>query len=717
MKSHLHEASKLISRHIDGVMTDDEESRLTVLMREDSCVVRLYVHLMKLHGELTWGVADCSPDVTPAADDQRPVAANSDAHVAAQVSRFGPRRNVGSSQSLRRVRNLTGRWLIPTSVILMTMMALGLNWLYQTQVNKTTQLQGETGGSSESAGVADNTTEAEEETGDFPPLRLDILRDPAPDDRDPIPKHLADNHASRENRFAADLTDIEVVTAINRRISTTLLENGLRPSPRAGSEEWTRRVWLTLVGRIPSVDESRESLGRTGAGSRGALINQLLENPERSWRLAEIWTSLMVGRSERLQINRPALQDYLYTAFLENRPWITIVGELISAQGRSDENGATNFLLAHLDNEATPATAVTARLFLGTQLQCVQCHNHPFDTQIKQHEYWAFNAFFQHTDCNVVEEPATTQPAGIRPLRLHDHPAEGMTYFETLLGQQQAVEASYDGQKISASSKVRRRTVLAELLGTDSRSRVSRAMVNRVWADFFGYGFSTPVDDMGPHAAISQPELLADLTDAFVASGYDLRRLQKWIAMSDAWQCTSKATQWNETDVPEAGEMPLFSRVYLRRMAPEELYDSIRVVIRTVSGQPEVPERDSVHRREWVRQTVRSYNTDENDEADEFIGSITQAMVMMNGPDINSAIRRASKILLANLSRSVSGESVLQRVSLAVLTRRPTSGESKVFRQHLRRLSRSGSDQEALLQVTEDMLWAYLNSSEFQLVH
>ncbi len=714
MNDHVSEASKLISQHIDGVMTDGEESRLAQLMSEDSRVVDLYIRIMKLHGELTWGDADCSSDdAVDNADVESPVAGSADA----RLSSHGLKLTDQSQQVARRRQNQRVKWLVSTTAVLAAVTVLGLSWLNQTSNHPTSVASTEALQLPEPVDVAQSFTHPPVQIAELPPLQFDIRR---PSQSTKLPaESLAETGPlqARTTRFTSDITDSQVVTAINRRITATLEENGVQPSPKAGSEEWTRRAWLTVVGRIPSVDESRASLGHTESGPRHELIEQLLQSSERSRRLAEVWTSLLVGRSERRQIDRPALRDYLYSAFRENRPWITMVSELISAVGRSDENGATNFLLAHLDNQATPATAVTARLFLGSQLQCVQCHNHPFDTQIKQHEYWAFNAFFQHTDSEVVDVSDSSQPLSTGPLRLTDRPAAGMTYFETRHGHQKAVVASYDGRRIPADSKVRRRAVLAEYLATDSQSRVALAMVNRVWADFFGYGFSNPVDEMGLHVTISHPELLATLADAFVASGYDLQRLQKWIALSDAWQCTSQATQWNKVDAPETGETPLFSRVYMRRMAPEQVYDSIRVAVRMIADRPVVLDTDSGHRRQWVSQFVRPYNTDENDEADEFIGSITQAMVMMNGPDINSAIRHASETILTNHIRSASVDSVLQHVSLAVLTRRPTVGESRIFRQHLRRLSRADSYQNALPRVIEDMLWAYLNSSEFQLIH
>lgn len=716
MTDRLQEASRLISRHLDGVMTDEEESQLAGLMQQDPEVIDLYVRLMQVHGQLTWGAAQH----TEATGGTTAVAAAADAEAPEPEVDTSVQRSITPRPTTprRRQRGRTAAsWAVPGTLLLIALVVAGGAFLQDRQPDSIATEHAPDPVTPERA-IAAGTDVADPRTpGPLEPLRFDSLDQPP----EASPQHAERHHlpsAAEEPVFVAgSVLDEDVIAVIDARIAEALQANGVPPSPVASMEEWTRRAWLTLVGRIPSLDEMSTALASADADHRADVVDRLLQSPERSQRLAEVWTSLLVGRAERPQIDRPALQDYLVAAFEDNRPWIQVVGELVSAQGRSDSNGATNFLLAHLDNQATPATAVTARLFLGEQLQCVQCHHHPFAPERKQQEYWAFNAFFQNSQRASVERSAEAIVSGRRPVRLIDREAGGMTFFETLNGRQEAVVATYDGQRIPADQKVSRRAVLAELLAEDSGSRVARAMVNRVWADFFGFGFTNPVDDMGSHATVSHPELLDALTDAFVASGYDLRRLQRWIALSAAWERTSRSVAGNEQDAPEAGVIPLFSRVYPRRMAPEQVYDSIRVAIRAVGGQATAVEPQSDHRRQWVSQFVRPYNTDENDEANGFNGSVAQAMVMMNGADINTAIRQAGQAFLGSQSQLPPADSVLEQVALAVLTRSPTEGESAVFRRQLRQLRRTADYQQALPQVTEDMLWAYLNSSEFLLIH
>ena len=128
----------------------------------------------------------------------------------------------------------------------------------------------------------------------------------------------------------------------------------------------------------------------------------------------------------------------------------------------------------------------------------------------------------------------------------------------------------YNGQKVDAASETDRRGELAKLLTTSDDRQVARAFVNRLWGHFFGYGFTRPVDDMGPHNPASHPELVEYLADQFVAARYDPKRLMRWIANSDAYQLTSKFTDGNKFDNPAAGETPLFSHMYLKRMSAEQ---------------------------------------------------------------------------------------------------------------------------------------------------
>jgi len=517
---------------------------------------------------------------------------------------------------------------------------------------------------------------------------------------------------------AVALDDAAVIAEIDRLVAAAWADNDVVPAQQADDYEWVRRCYLTLSGRIPTVIEASTFVARKSPRKRSELVDSLLDDPRYAESLSVTWTNLLIGRSNVGKVDEGALYDFLLRQFSANRPWMETVGDLIAAEGRSDQNGATNFLLAHLNDKATPATAVTARLFLGQQVQCTQCHDHPFAKDRHQDEFWSLNAFFKQAE----RKPLAVKTVDGREknvLVLSDSAPAGMTFYETLRGQEKAVLPEFDGHAMAADDSSSRRSELVRLLAADSHQMVAKAMVNRSWAQVFGYGFSNPIDDLGFHNPVSHPELVSLLTQSFVDSDYDVRRLMRWLTLSQSFQLSSVQSGSSlALDDPEEGGTPLFSRAYPRQMAPEQVYDSIRIAIRSAAAQPIDSSIGSTHRREWVEQFVRAYGTDENDEQLAFEGNIAQAMLMMNGEDLQAAIpMTAAEVTKAVHSGPQGIAKTLERIAMATLNREPSAGEEKVFRSRYRALTRSLPADQAIRTATEDMLWAYLNSSEFTSVH
>ncbi|MDA1229948.1 MAG: DUF1549 domain-containing protein [Planctomycetota bacterium] len=512
--------------------------------------------------------------------------------------------------------------------------------------------------------------------------------------------------------------DDSIISQIDHLIAEGWSERNVVQADIADDHEWVRRCYLTLTGRIPTVGEASSFVARSSPRKRAKLVDSLLEDPRFAEHLSVTWTNLLIGRSNARDVDQEALFGFLQRQFRENRPWMETVGDLIAAEGRSDQNGATNFLLAHLNDQATPATAVTARLFLGQQVQCTQCHDHPFAKDRRQDEFWSLNAFFKQAERrSITVDSADGKSHSVWTLT--DSGAPGMTFYDTLRGQKKAVLPEFDGHAMSADDSSSRRTELVRLLAADSRQMIAHAMVNRTWAQVFGYGFTNPIDDLGPHTPVSHPDVLDLVASSFADSNYDVRRLMRWLTLSQTFQLSSYQDEQSfSVDDPQDGGTPLFSRAYPRSMAPEQFYDSIRIAIRSAADQPVDSSIGTKHRREWVEQFVRSYGTDENDEQLVFEFNIAQALLMMNGEDIQSAIPLTAAEVTKSASEGANGVTKsLERIAMATLNREPSAGEEKVFRSRYRVLSRSLPADQAIRTATEDMLWAYLNSSEFTSVH
>ena len=508
----------------------------------------------------------------------------------------------------------------------------------------------------------------------------------------------------------------EQVKFINEKIRQGWIENNLEPSVVAEDGEWLRRVYLDIVGHVPPVEDVDSFIADKDKGKRAKVIDKLLDDPAyvRSW--TTNWANLLIGRGngnanmggpER----RAALQKFLREAFAKNRPWDQVVYDLISAEGNYEENGAVNFLMAHLNDGQVPATAITAKLFLGLQVQCTQCHNHPFNDW-KQNQFWEYNSIFKQCRENVVQKyDEKTGRMVFDYAELVRADFEGPVYFERRNGLMQVAYPRYEAHEIDPGPSTNRRAEFAKLIITGEKTQVADAMVNRMWGHFFGYGFTKPVDDMGPHNQASHPELLEKLGTDFVKAKYDLKQLIRWICNSEAYNLTSKMTPKNEIDNPANGERPKFTHMYVKSLSAEQLYDSLIIATNAHKSGRSNWEQAEQQRRAWMQQFVLAFGTDENDESTTFNGTIPQALMMMNGELVQNAIS-ASKGSYLNTVLSDKGneQAKLRELYMSALSRQPTGREIAAARTLIKKAKMP-------IEGYQDLFWALLNSNEFIFNH
>ena len=388
---------------------------------------------------------------------------------------------------------------------------------------------------------------------------------------------------------------LQQVAEINRQIAQVWSEYQITPSRDATELEWCRRLHLDVIGRIPTVKELQQFAGDKSSDKREKLVAKLLhddaytEEYARNW--TTIWTNILIGRNggtdDEDLTNRAGMQKYLRDTFARNKPYDTMVRELITATGATEPghasfNGAVNFLVNKVNEEkASLATAAVSKTFLGMQVQCTQCHNHPFN-EWKQRKYWEFNAFFRQTRAlrRFVEG---TNDISYAELVNEDFPGESNDpttaeiYYELRNGRTEvAYPVFIDGTEIGRSGyldEVDRRSKLGELVLTSEY--LDKMLANRMWAHFMGYGFTKPIDDLGPHSPPSHPALLDYLGKEIRNNSYDVKELIKWLVLSKPYALSSITTKANASDDPQLGETPKFSHFYLRQMRAEELYESL----------------------------------------------------------------------------------------------------------------------------------------------
>ncbi len=519
------------------------------------------------------------------------------------------------------------------------------------------------------------------------------------------------------------------VEQINKYIRQTWSDYELKPSAQATDSEWCRRVYLDIVGRIPTVQELKSFTADKSGDKKKRLVETLLyddsytEEFVRNW--TTLWTNILIGRTGGIDndsmISRSGMQKYLRDTFARNKPYDKMVYELITATGKttpgeSDFNGAVNFLIDKVNEEnAALATASTSRIFLGLQVQCTQCHNHPFNDW-KQQKYWEMNAFFRQV---------RAFPGGMRgsdaAAELADQDFSGESgnieeadlFFELRNG---LIKVAYpvfvDGSSVDRSgyvNVVNRRKVLADKVVESPY--FSKVAVNRVWAHFLGYGFTNPVDDLGPHNIPTHPELVEYLAQEFRSNQFDIRKLVSWITLSEPYSLSSRRTKNNESDDPLLGEPPKFTHFYLRQMRAEELYESLVVATQAGAASGNY-EQQEAQKSNWLRQFSQAFGTDEGDETTTFNGTIPQVLMMFNGDLIKQATSPKGGLIdrLVN-DPKMDDKDRVEYLFLAGLGRKPSRDEAALAKQFYH--ARSGDVREALT----DLWWVVLNSNEFIFNH
>ncbi len=577
-----------------------------------------------------------------------------------------------------------------------------------------------------------------------------------------------------ERPLEAASSDEEIVAKINGFVKQGWSDSSVTPSERADDGEYARRVSLDIVGHIPAYQRLVQFLNDSSPDKRARLVDELLDDPDYAEQFSTIWGNLLIGRANNRRTNRGVLERWIKRQFEKNARYDQFVYDLISAEGNSEQNGAVGFLAAHLNENAVPATAITARLFLGLQVQCTQCHNHPFNDW-KQSQFWGMNAFFRGTRRQGMGN------AQRNDFDLTDNDAESIVFFEKRSGIMEAITRQFvDGTLVVGESNDSPRKQLAKLVIDPSKPYLGRAAVNRMWAHFLGSGFTRPIDDMGPHNPPSHPELVDYLAQEFQAAGYDQKRLIRWIAASDAYNLTSRfhsrhdpaplapalrgegqgvrgssartptteetageTATGNTADDPASGQTPLFSHVYVKPFTAEQLYDSLLVATEAHKAGRNF-EQSEKQRDEWLGQFVRTFGTDENDEASSFNGTVPQALVMMNGELVRNALSGANgsflrRVLEGTVSKpddatdknksartsasapqpKLTGikppKTIPQKIEVLYLTalaRKPSPAELSA----LDKAFHNSGNRDPILGL-QDVFWALLNSNEFIMNH
>lgn len=533
---------------------------------------------------------------------------------------------------------------------------------------------------------AKNKNKNRNKFADPPPARIDPSEKLAPAVKPPVATLPVP-----KTKDAAALAEV-----IDDAVRKKLAEAKVAESARATDAEFLRRAYLDITGTIPSAEKAKAFIDDASPDKRAKLLDELLADPHFGRRMADIWTAKLFPRdsANRFVLKEP-LYKWLEGEFNKNVPWDKLVAGLVTATGTVADNPAVTYFLAN--RSVDKLTDTTAQHFLGIQLQCAQCHNHPF-TSWKQSEYWAMASFYSKVS---AERPKNANKGGdnttigvregnFRTRQKDFFPESAKNVAPKFLG------GPYAG--VHAGEPYR--PALAKWMTAPGNPFFARAFVNRTWAHLFGRGFVNPVDDMLVENEPSHPELLDSLAHHVATTGqYDLKYLVKAVCLSETYQRTSKPAGNNKDD------KKLFSHVAVKVMAPEQLYDALAEVIGFTRPAAKGPKGAGKGPRAGAREQFVNFFLAgaETSNPLDYEAGIPQALRLMNSPVANSP---AAARAVAGGARKP--EEAVERIYLAALSRRPTAEELKELTAYVERVGAPTA--------YGDILWAVLNSSEFTLV-
>ncbi len=487
---------------------------------------------------------------------------------------------------------------------------------------------------------------------------------------------------------------------IDELVLAKLRDLNIPPSPPASDAEFLRRAYLDTIGLLPTVDETRAFLADSSTDKRDRLIDDLLGRPEFVDYWSYKWSDLLLVNSEKLQ---PAAM-WSYHQWIRNRvaantPWDEFARQIVTATGSTLENGAANFFVLHQDPPDVAETVSVA--FLGMSINCAKCHNHPLEKWTNDQYYGMANLF-----ARVRSKEASD--AGNRVV----YAVTSGEWVQPRTGKPQP-PCPLDGQPLAFDAEADRRGPLADWLTSPENPYFSRAITNRVWANFFGVGLVEAVDDLRLTNPPSNAELFAAATDYLVEHHYDLKALMRVILQSATYARSSKPLETNVEDTR------FYSRYYPRRMMAEVLLDALS----QVSGAntefkdyapgtraiqlPDVSV-DSYFLKTFGR-PVRGITCECERTAQP---SMVQVLHISNGDTVNQKLSAKGNRIEQMLAADFANARMIEEAYLAALCRFPTGAERARLSAALDEAA-AGDRREAI----EDLYWSILSSKEFLFNH
>ncbi|MEC9330948.1 MAG: DUF1549 and DUF1553 domain-containing protein [Verrucomicrobiota bacterium] len=491
---------------------------------------------------------------------------------------------------------------------------------------------------------------------------------------------------------------------IDEKASVRFQKLGILPSDLCTDSEFIRRAYIDTLGVLPLASEVRLFLSDQRKNKRKSLINRLLNDPRYADTWANRWGDLFRPNIARVGLKSAyTIDDWIRRSFAENKPYDQMAREILTAKGSTHKVGPA--VIYRTRREPATLTTLFSQVFLGVRLECARCHHHP-NEKWSQSDFYSFAAFFAELKRKGtgISPPisAGTEYFYHSPGGEVKHPVTGQIMTAAPLG----------GAKLITSTGKDPRSTLANWMLVPDNPYFSKAIVNRIWGQFFGRGIVHPVDDFRASNPPVNPDILDALANDFSNNGYDLKHLMRRIMESRLYQLSSTPNKTNLQDTRS------FSRFYRRRFSAENLEDVIEQVTGVANEYSNL--RSDARKVElWTTKMdsplLESFglpNSSENCPCErDNRSSIIQALHLMNSDDLQLQLAdkngHAAKLVKADHSSS----EIVDEVYLMLYSRWPTEEEKVIAVEAI------NSNKNNRQQGVEDLMWALINTGEFVFNH
>jgi hypothetical protein len=497
-------------------------------------------------------------------------------------------------------------------------------------------------------------------------------------------------HAHGADPAARELPTRELAARIDRHFAQLWQRAELQPAV-ANDATFLRRVYLDLPGRIPTVSEARTFLADSDPNKRAKLVDRLLDHPATARHLAQFWRRSWLPQADNQQLSQLAeeLERWLAASLAADVSYQHLAQQLLLAdvqqyRSEGDQELLPNsaFLVA-AEFRPENLAANACRSFLGINLDCAQCHDHPF-SRWKREQFWQTAAFF-------VRPTRAAEELDANHYRVTIPETELVMRARLLNG-----EAPAWPQKLDIDSG---RRVLVDWIAASDNPFFARNAVNRLWSHFFGQGLIEPLDDLSAEGPHLHGPLLDELARQFVEANWQWKPLARAMVLSRVYQLDSvPANELCRQAPPE-----FYPQMPIRSLSGEQLYHSLLIA----TGKPLAAD-DTAGGDEARQAFVQKFGSNRSARSER---SILQSLLLMNGP-LTQELTAADAPLLSSVARSPfwTHEKKVEVLFLAAYSRLPHKAEHALA-------AKTIADSDQRDQALSDLLWALLNSAEFNCNH